>query len=658
MDSFLSLLGLGETSNNVSQKKSDFETKMSSFNSRVNKVVSDLLIPYLEPSRSKEHQYADLLNLVNVDKCNDYAVFLSKQLGKEFTKLELQKYEDKIYARKIASGNSVSNTSNNNTNSNISGRNNSYSKKELCESIAIHYIKIMNLIASILTAVNPVNSVCLNKMRKLYTTISREEHTGVVQVCKVDPTDYLPLSQQYGIKQFLNLYYFHMVEEAETPQESARVSNEYRNLVKQLNSMNLLEEADISSENNENTTVEEPVNTTEEEPVNTTEEQVSNEQQAIQEQYNQDLKRNEIAEERHQEIKSMFDKYNDKSSEQSNRIENIEEKVSILTQLIESLKETIGTPAEETANTTEEPANTTEETATTAEEPATNTTEEPSTNITEEPSTNITEEPSTNTTEEPSTNTTEEPSANITEEPSTTAEETATTTEEPSTNTTEEPSTTAEEPSTNTTEETATTTSSNINDELIRIINNVSNEPPKAPSDIVETNTTAENTTASNTTASNTTTNQSGGDEEFNVINKFLEFIQQKIEKDDVDPNIIEIARMKLRDISMEELSRVCEQSDEDGNIKINYKDEKMVDFLTKYRELRDSYLKNSQKLFNLLENDILTKTSKDEFTVKSLSYTELANLESDVREILKTMYVDCHTKYHEGIKELEKALV
>ena len=339
MDNFLSLLGLGDNnakSNKSNEStKSNFQDKLQDLQERINNIVSNLLIPYLEPEKSSEHHYADLLKLVNVDKCNDYAIFLSKQLGKQFTKLELQQFDEEVYAGRI------SGKQNNNSNinaKNIVGKNSNYSKKQLCDSIAVHYIKIINLIASILTAVNPTNNVCLNKLRRLYTTLSSEDKTGVVQICKPDITDNLPLSAQYGIKQFLNLYYFHMIQEVETNQERTRVANEYRNLVRELESLNLIEDASYNNVlNQEKQNV--AVATEDDLIINENREQL-NQPNANRLNHNRQNNNNNVGR-KQQEMAQLLQFQESTLSNQARQIGDMEERITMLTQLIEGIERNV-----------------------------------------------------------------------------------------------------------------------------------------------------------------------------------------------------------------------------------------------------------------------------------------------------------------------------
>ena len=47
-------------------------------------------------------------------------------------------------------------------------KNKNYSKRKLCKLISRHYIKQLNLIASIISAVNPTNNFCRMRLKKLF----------------------------------------------------------------------------------------------------------------------------------------------------------------------------------------------------------------------------------------------------------------------------------------------------------------------------------------------------------------------------------------------------------------------------------------------------------------------------------------------------------
>ena len=157
--------------------------KLKEYRGRINKIVNDILEPYLNPNE-KNKGILNLVELLDPKKCNDYAIYLSEQLETNFNKLELEQFNEEIYvdkkSTKICSNDidcvdAVRKV-------NIRGKSGSYSKKQLCDAIASHYIKMFNLIASILSAVNPNDNMCLHRMRKLYSTVSKETNTRIIKL--------------------------------------------------------------------------------------------------------------------------------------------------------------------------------------------------------------------------------------------------------------------------------------------------------------------------------------------------------------------------------------------------------------------------------------------------------------------------------------------
>jgi len=78
---------------------------------------------------------------------------------------------------------------------------------------------------------------------------------------------------------------------------------------------------------------------------------------------------------------------------------------------------------------------------------------------------------------------------------------------------------------------------------------------------------------------------------------------------------------------------------------------------------MKTLYIDNCDYLFNILENKILAKSKVDDknetshFTIKNLGYSDLVEIETDVRNKLVTMYASCQEQYQKGIVALFKAL-
>ena len=78
---------------------------------------------------------------------------------------------------------------------------------------------------------------------------------------------------------------------------------------------------------------------------------------------------------------------------------------------------------------------------------------------------------------------------------------------------------------------------------------------------------------------------------------------------------------------------------------------------------MKDMYINNCEYLLNLLENNILVKSQVDEnnenphFTIQNISYEDLVETETSIRNKLVEMYSGCHEQYQKGIVALYTAL-
>ena len=120
----------------------------------------------------------------------------------------------------------------------ISTKNGDVSKRDMCNSVAVHYVKIMNLIAAVLTAVNPTDNICLNRLRNLLTVINEDEKVGVSGICdKSSSAIKNSIMHEPGFKELLMLYYYHLMQDIETDAEKDNVRNQYKFLVQSFSNM-------------------------------------------------------------------------------------------------------------------------------------------------------------------------------------------------------------------------------------------------------------------------------------------------------------------------------------------------------------------------------------------------------------------------------------
>ena len=103
-----------------------------------------------------------------------------------------------------------------------------YTKRELCNRISYHYITQLNLIAGILSVVNPKTNFCFNRIKKIMDSIDNSTGRNIVKVkiCQTDDIYEGKIIKQSGFKELLNLYYFHMISIKEEDKES--IIREYK----------------------------------------------------------------------------------------------------------------------------------------------------------------------------------------------------------------------------------------------------------------------------------------------------------------------------------------------------------------------------------------------------------------------------------------------
>ena len=78
---------------------------------------------------------------------------------------------------------------------------------------------------------------------------------------------------------------------------------------------------------------------------------------------------------------------------------------------------------------------------------------------------------------------------------------------------------------------------------------------------------------------------------------------------------------------------------------------------------MKDNYIDNCEFLLNLLEDKVLVKLPTNEknetshFTIQNIAYSDLVNIETEIRNRLVNMYSECHTQYQKGMVALYTAL-
>ena len=163
-----------------------FEDQVSEFDDKINIVINSLVKS--SKSSAEEDQF-DLANLQNLDTCNEYVIFLGAELEKRFKKVDAEAIADAIYIGKRHKNSQKKELNNMNANNYENDNQVKHSKKEICVKISSHYVRILNLLSAILTAINPELNMCARRIKALYETTSSDVNTGFVKTCVSDDMD-------------------------------------------------------------------------------------------------------------------------------------------------------------------------------------------------------------------------------------------------------------------------------------------------------------------------------------------------------------------------------------------------------------------------------------------------------------------------------------
>jgi hypothetical protein len=231
-------------------KLSDFLTE----NSRViNQVVNDIFRPYLDPKTKKSRDITHVLSLLDADTCSQMMIFLSNTMEANLERYDVGGLGSSLAilndpSKCHAKGGNCTRALNEKTIETKPGM--KISKRDMCDTIAVHYVKLLNLIGSILVAINPDTNMCLARFNNLYTLIETDGEGQAFQVglCTNKKVIRDSLLKEPGLAEFLQLYLYHLVKQTETEADKQAVIREYANLVTLLEDEGVIESVESTEE--------------------------------------------------------------------------------------------------------------------------------------------------------------------------------------------------------------------------------------------------------------------------------------------------------------------------------------------------------------------------------------------------------------------------
>jgi len=249
---FISGSGRGGEGRATKGKLSDFLTE----NSRViNQVVNDIFRPYLDPKTKKPQDIKQILSLMDTDTCSQMMIFLSNTLEANLTRYNVGSLGSSLAVlndpNSCPKGGNCSRALNEKTVEIKPGV--KISKRDMCDTIAVHYVKLLNLIGSILVAINPDTNMCLARFNNLYTLIESDEEGQAFQIglCTDSNKKVIreSLLKEPGLAELLQLYLYHLVKQTETEADKQAVIREYANLVALFEEEGVIEPGDERTNN-------------------------------------------------------------------------------------------------------------------------------------------------------------------------------------------------------------------------------------------------------------------------------------------------------------------------------------------------------------------------------------------------------------------------
>ena len=209
------------------------------FKKNLNYILNDLILPITERNTNKQN-YKTLSLLSNPSNCNKLTLFLRNKINQNFNSIELSNLADEIFFSKHIKGDCKTSKCEILDNEKYKINEKVYTKRELCKIISKHYIKQLNLIAAIISAVNPDRNFCISRLKKLLKVMNEDNNKGVVEICKKDIVYDGKLTNQAGFNELLNLYYFHLIDiynknKDLTQDEILKIQTEYQKFVNLFN---------------------------------------------------------------------------------------------------------------------------------------------------------------------------------------------------------------------------------------------------------------------------------------------------------------------------------------------------------------------------------------------------------------------------------------
>lgn len=596
-------------------KRETLEESLDRFEDKINKVVADLISPYIENKTTNDKRFIELLNLLDPKKCNKIAMTMASNLEKSYTTIELEGYAQKIFVGQEKGSECLDDTCEQLNDAKLKGKTKDIPKKELCEAISLHYVKILNLIAAILTAVNPANNLCVKRLNDLFTLVDGNSRIGISKICEPGVSDKSILDDP-GVRELIILYYFYTINEMKNPAARRTMDMQFKKLIFDLEK--------ITYDPNAEPEEESPVPNSKASAANIRE-KLKNLKAEVKNLNNSDV--NKEIDVLNEQINEYQNNYNDNDEETPTNNES-----SLLAgDKIINNNENDNTESESNAND--------------------------SNNINERESfenntlgnentvfgINAANNENNNTESESNLNNRGDNSSEIIEKY-------------------------GQQPKRQS--EIQTGGDNNENDELVKTaVNDPDNEEKEIFGNIP--NNTPNNKTIL-TPDENNMDDLESSKKSSKAIKKFIEFTNKYQPVKDISPNVVSVIKKAFKKsdgtaYTDQQFQSFCDKYDKTGTgISVSADDHKFMKYIAVFKEMKQYYISTCNTLLDILEEDILAlqkanppvEGDEGEYKIKNIKYEDLAEIESKVRLTIGELYVKCNQYYYLGVNELYKALM
>jgi hypothetical protein len=207
----------------------------------INKIVNDVINFFMNDKDKDTY----VLELLEPSVCNDLTLLLTKDLEDRFKSYAIDKFRNDISVSKNKHKPCTTRDScTKQLKETIVSENPRATKWDLCYAVASHYVKMLNVLAAILTGISPEKNMCIERMNSIYKVVDLPNGTQgfEINICRTTTKKAVKerLFEENGLRELINLYILEHMDKILTDADIKIMESEYKKLVNTLNNSGLL----------------------------------------------------------------------------------------------------------------------------------------------------------------------------------------------------------------------------------------------------------------------------------------------------------------------------------------------------------------------------------------------------------------------------------